>query len=46
MIAEDLLLLALHDKKGGKESGIQALESGLPGALIVDLGLLKKNPNS
>ncbi|MHA2248122.1 MAG: GOLPH3/VPS74 family protein [Candidatus Hodarchaeales archaeon] len=39
MIAEDLLLLALHDKKGGKESGIQALEYGLPGALIVDLRL-------
>lgn len=39
MIAEDLLLLALHDKKGGRESGIQALEYGLPGALIVDLGL-------
>ena len=42
MIAEDLLLLALHDKKGGKESGIQALEYGLPGALIVDLALNNK----
>ena len=42
MIAEDLLLLALHDQKGSKESGIQALEYELSGELIVDLALNNK----
>ncbi len=42
MIAEDLLLLALHDRTGSKESGTQALEYGLSGALIVDLALNNK----
>jgi len=42
LLAEDLLLLALHDEKGKKESSVHSLVYGLSGSLIAELALLKK----
>ncbi|MHA2298800.1 MAG: GOLPH3/VPS74 family protein [Candidatus Hodarchaeales archaeon] len=42
ILAEDLLLLALHDEKGKKESSVHSLVYGLSGGLIAELALLKK----